>query len=179
MYFMKFSIAVILLTVCFSGSGFGESRDFQYRIKVRIEPVLHRLEAEIWIKNPPASRFYLQPKFAIRQVDADGKAAAFHQDTSPDSSMFRYAGLRYGVDAGDIRELHMKYGGEIPEAINEVNMISPNLVELALYSAWYPLYDGMRDYTFELEIDLPDGLLLTTNGIMQKKWRQGDRSLSL
>ena len=62
MRFKRFSITVVLLAVCMWGSGFGESRDFHYRMNVRIEPALHQLEAEVWIKNPHASRYLLSPR---------------------------------------------------------------------------------------------------------------------
>lgn len=173
MHFVKLFIAITLLSACMPGSGFSENRDFQYHIKVRIEPSLHRLEAEVLIRNPPAARFYLQPHFTISEIIAGGKPARFHREASPDS-------LRphYEVDGGEAREMLVKYSGEIPDIISKVNMITPDLVELALYSAWYPLYEGMKDYTFEIEVDLPDGFLVTTNGMLQKEWKQGNRSLS-
>ena len=57
-------------------------------------------------------------------------------------------------------------------------MIGAELVELALYSAWYPLYQGMKDYTFDLEVSLPVGFLTTTNGMQTRQWEEAGRSVS-
>ncbi len=178
MRLLRLSMAAVLLTICAAMNGFADKEDFRYRVKVWFDPAGHRMEAEVRITNPPASKFYLQPRFEIRELALDGKQAAFRRDDSPDSTEYRYFGLPYVVEGGGVRELRVSYGGEMPDIINNVNMISPDLVELALYSAWYPLFEGMRDFTFEMEIDLPEGFSLTTNGRLKKQWKRGDRAHS-
>jgi hypothetical protein len=161
------------------GSSFGEKKDeFHYRLKAQIDPALHKLEAEVWIQQPPSSRFYLHKSLDVRQVIADGKAVPFHPDSSADPSMHAKLGTPVVVEATNLRQLHVVYGGEIREVIWECNMITPELVELALYSAWYPMFQGMKDFTFELEIDIPVGFLTTTNGMNKRRREQAKRSIT-
>ena len=111
---LRLQFQVALLAVFMAEIGYGEKEDdFHYRLKVRVDPMLHKLEAEAWVQQPPSSRFYLQKSFAIRQVTADGKEVAFHQDSSPDSSMYAKMGIPIVVEARNHRQLHMKYGGEL------------------------------------------------------------------
>jgi hypothetical protein len=162
------------------GSGYGQKKDdFHYRMKVRVDPALHKLEAEAWIQQPPSSRFYLHKGLAVRQVMADGKVVAFYQDSSRDPSNYAKLGTPVVVEGEKLQQLHVAYGGEIREIIWECNMITPELVELALYSAWYPMFREMKDFTFELEINMPVGLLTTTNGSQKRQWEQHGRSISI
>lgn len=172
------TVAAVLLMVCLAWTGCGGDSDFHYRMQVRIDPGRQQLEAEVWIVNPPGNRFYLQPAFDIREIEVNGETARFIGDASPDSLQYRYFGTRYEVDAEQVGELHIVYGGAITTVINQVNMISPDLVELALYSAWYPLYDGMTDYTFDMELDLPEGYTTTTNGMMQSRRDRAGRTIT-
>jgi hypothetical protein len=177
--FVRFQFEVAPLVVFMVVVGYGEKKDdLHYRLKVRVDPALHKLEAEAWIQQPPSSRFYLQKGFAIRQITADGNEVAFHEGSSPDSSRYAKMGTPIVVEAKNLQQLHVKYGGEMKEVVNEVNMIGVELVELALYSAWYPLYKGMIDYTFELEISMPVGFLTTTNGMQTRQWEEASRSVS-
>jgi hypothetical protein len=135
-----------------------------YRLQVRVEPATHTLLADAWIQHPAGSRFYLYKGFAVRQVDADGKAAQFRLDASAPQLQYSPAAVAVSVAAPDAKELHIQYGGEFSDVVAGVNMISPELVELALYSAWFPMFPGMKECTFEAETNLPDGFLTATNG---------------
>ncbi|MCE5251672.1 hypothetical protein LLG96_15805 [bacterium] len=176
--FIRFSFVMVVLSACMVANGFTESKSFQYRLNVRIDPAQHQVKAEVWIDNPPETRFYLQPGFTIRQILAEGVEIPFHKDSSPDSSLLRFAGVHYRIDTKNIGQLYMRYDGAIPEIINGVNMITPELVELALYSVWYPLFEGMRNFTFEMKIDLPKGFLTITNGVLKKERTAEDRTIT-
>jgi hypothetical protein len=160
-----------------AGSKMAE-KSFHYHLKVRIDPFLNQLEAEAWIQQPPSPLFYLHKNLVIKRVDADGHGVAFRPDSSA-SPLPYTVGSPTVVEAQDISQLHITYCGEIKEIVNGVNMISPELVELAYYSAWYPIFQGMTDYTFEIETSVPTGFLTTTNGLLKKQWQEKDRTTSL
>jgi hypothetical protein len=61
------------------------------------------------------------------------------------------------------------------ETLAGVNMIAPELVELACYSAWYPAFVGLRRYEFEMQADVPEGFLTTTNGEESGRRTSGGR----
>jgi hypothetical protein len=141
-----------------------ERTNMHYRLKVRVEPSSHRLEAEAWIQQPPATTFYLHEGLTVREVEADGKAATFTRSESADRLPYVPEGTSVTVDAPGCRELHLKYDGEIRGVIFGCNLLTPELVELAFYTGWYPVFTGLEDFTFALEVDLPTGYLTTTNG---------------
>ncbi len=174
-----FTAVLTILILFMTGTGFSEKKeDFHYYTKARIEPALHRLEAEVWIQNPPSSHFYLQKGFALRQATVEGKAVRFHPDASAAPSMFAQLGTPTVVEAENPHQLYLRYDGEIKEAIWECNMIGPDLAELALYSAWFPLFEGWKEFSFEMEINTPVSYLTTTNGQLQKQWKEAGRTIT-
>jgi len=172
------TMAVLLISGTSGNAQGKEEPGFHYHVKARIDPAVHKLEAEVLINNPPSAKFYLQPGFSIRKVAVNGKESSFHRNVSPESSLYSHFGHCYSVDAETIQELAVKYCGEIPRSINRVNMISAELVELALYSAWYPLFAGTANYTFDIQVDMPDGFLVVTNAMLEKQWRHAERSIT-
>ena len=177
---LAIDIPVALLTVCMLGSASGAQEDaFHYRLQVRIEPALHSLEAQASIQHPPAPRFYLYKGLSVHQVIADGKRVPFHTDSSAAPLPYAPMAVAVAVDAEDIRELQVNYGGEIDEVVWAVNMIAPDLVELAFYSAWFPLYAGFKLYTFELEANLPQNFVITSNAFEKSQRREDGRAITV
>lgn len=173
-------ITLALWTVVMMGIGKGEQKSaFHYRLQVQVEPAQHKLEGEARIEHPPSSRFYLYKGLTVRQVAADGKPVRFHLDSSAVPLPFAPGSAAVVVEAQDVQNLRVKYGGEISEVVNGVNMITPQLVELALYVAWYPLFEGLKDYTFEMEANLPQGFLTTTNGLRKEQRNEDERSITV
>lgn len=178
---MKLSrMAVALSTMLIIGIGSAAEKGApQYRLRVRVEPSLHKLEAEAWIQRPPSSRFYLYKGFSIHRVEADGKAVPLHPDPSAEPLPYVQGAAAVVVEAEGIQQLHLSYGGEMSEVVSGVNMIAPDLVELACYSAWYPTFAGLKEYGFEIEADLPQGFLATANGRLTAHREQEGRSISV
>jgi len=56
------------------------------------------------------------------------------------------------------------YSGPISETINDVNLISEHLVELANYCTWFPIMKDSRDFTYVLAIALPSNQCSVTDG---------------
>ncbi len=177
---IRLHIAVGLLTVCMLGSASGaEKNAFHYGLQVRVEPAQHRLEAEARIQHPPASRFYLYKGLTVRQVIADGKTVPFHTDSSAAPLPYAPMAAAVAVDAKDVQQLQVKYGGEISEVVMDINMITPDLVELAFYTAWFPLFGGFKPYTFELEANLPQDFAMTSNGLDKSRRAEQGRLITL
>ena len=65
---------------------------FHYSVKVRIEPELQRLEAEVRIDAPPSRRFRLNRGFTIEHLAADGEAVPFHEDIPEEEGLFDMLG---------------------------------------------------------------------------------------
>ncbi len=173
-------ISLALSTVVMMGIGKGqETSPFHYRLQVRVEPAQHKLEAEATIEHPPSSRFYLYKGLTVRQVAADGKPVGFHLDSSLAPLPFSQGSAAVVVEAPDVQNLRIKYGGEISEVVNGVNMISPQLVELALYGAWYPLFEGLKNFTFEVQANFPQGFPTTTNGLRREQRNEDERSITV
>jgi len=178
--FPKLLIAPALLIIFTTGTANAEGKsDFHYRLQVRIEPALHTLEAEAWIQHPPESRFYLYKGLSVRQVIADGKPVAFHADSAAARLPYAADAGAVAVDTQDVQLLDVKYGGEISQVVSGVNMITADLVELALYSAWFPMFQAMKWYSFELEATLPKGFVTTTNGLEKVQREQEGRGVTV
>lgn len=172
-------ITVALLTASVVGiANAQEKGGFHYRLQVRVEPALHKVDAEAWIQQPPSFRFYLYEGLSVHQVTADGKTVAFHLDSSAAPLPYTGGSAAVVVDAHDAQELHVKYGGEISEVVSGVSLITADLVELALYSAWYPVFQGSKDFTFEVEANLPQGYATTTNGLQKARREYNGRSIT-
>lgn len=176
----KLHVTAALLTAFIVTSGNAEERaPFHLRLQVRVDPASHKLEAEAKIQHPPSSRFYLHKGLSVHQVTADGKPVSFHSDPSAAPLPYSPSSAAVVVDAQDTQLLELKYGGEISEVIGGVNMITPDLVELALYSAWFPMFAGTKECTLELEANLPKGLLAITNGQQKASREQEGRSITV
>ena len=173
------SLTLALTSVCLLAHGAtGDSEPLHYRLRVRVEPATHMLSADVWIQHPPESRFYLYKGFSVRQVEADGKAAPFQLDASAPKLPYSPGAVAFSVDAPKAKELHIQYGGALSEVIAGVNMISPELVELALYSAWFPMFSDLKECTFDAETNLPAEFLTTTNGEQMAEREQAGRRIT-
>lgn len=158
--------------------GYSEEKSgFHYYLKTKISPAEKRLEAEVWIEHPPALRFYLHPEMVIRRVEANGKSVPFHP--AEDAPPLDYSvGKAMDVVAENIQRLHIQYAGTIGGVVNGVNLISADLVELAWYSAWYPAFQGMHNCAFDMEVSLPSGFPIVSNGLLKNRVEKNGYSLT-
>lgn len=146
-----------------------------YDLHVTVAPERHGLEATAVIRNPLSNAFYLHKGLAVRSVTADGRPATFHAVPGP----MQYApeSVRIAVDGPAAARLEVTYAGTIDKPVSGVNMLSPELVELALYSAWYPAFPGAQNYTFAMTADLPRGMTAVSNGKRVSRQAAGDRTV--
>lgn len=135
-----------------------------YDATVHIEPGKHYLEATIEITDPPASIFYLHKGLKIYKATADGKPVTFHDAEQAPPIAFIDFTRAVEVSAPHPHKLKLTYGGEINAAEVGINMITPELVELAIYSSWYPVFSLSQRFTFTLHSTLPDSYGQISNG---------------
>ncbi|MBN1780925.1 hypothetical protein JW948_07375 [bacterium] len=143
-----------------------------YDAKVRIEPRDQYIEAEVRIVHPPDTCFYLNGDLEITDILADGKKIAFRRDRSQYMPYSAGTAVMTG-HAG--KEMTIRYRGALKHVINGVNRVDSNLVELALYSAWMPMFRGNRLFEFSLEADLPQEYMTVTNGRLANRRVTGNR----
>jgi hypothetical protein len=172
-------VVPLLAVFMAAGEATQDTDNLHYRLRARIDPATQKLEAEVWIQSPPSTRFYLHQGFAIQKIEANGRPIGFHLGPPAPSSSFTAGAVTVEVDAPTAQRLHITYGGRMEGVIAGVNMIKPDLVELAFYSAWFPFFEGWRHYEFELEADLPQEYVATSNGRRKSQREQGDRSVTV
>lgn len=135
-----------------------------YSIDVRINPSSNQIHGMARIQNPPDSCFYLNKNFQITKITANEQPLPFHRI---DSEYLPYTvGTAIVIDGDYPNNLSIEYTGAIDHVINNVNTIQADLVELALYAAWYPLFRSAGNFEFEMNVDLPSGYVTTTNGVL-------------
>ena len=178
---MTYRVLHLIIICCmqFSFCAYGSELEshLSYHINVRIEPSTHMINAEVTIRNPECNRFFLNEKLEIQQILADGCPVTFHRD--PDVPPIPYTvGKARVLDIEECNELSMTYRGVLPDTVNMVNMVSPDLVELALYATWAPLLEGNRLFDFTIKADLPADYTVVTNGILENSNDLDGRSLS-
>jgi len=144
-----------------------------YRLKARLDPARHRLAAGVLVERPPSATCYLHKALVVHRATADGKEVAFHREEAADPLPYAPAASAVAVEARDLQQLSLTYAGKMSGTINDVNMIGPGLVELASYSAWYPIFQGLANFTFEMELEAPAGFVTVTNGVLKDRREEG------
>ena len=54
----------------------------RYLVKARVDPLSQRIEGEVKIRPMPSSHFYLHADLSIHAISIDGRAVAFHRDST-------------------------------------------------------------------------------------------------
>ena len=173
------ALVAVLASSALAETGVHKGAAMRYRLKVRLDPARHTLEAEAWIQRPPSSRFYLHRGLIAQKVMADGKPVGFHLDKLGSPLPYVPAGTAVVVDGTGFREFYIRYAGEISETTFGCNLVTSDLVELSMFSGWYPVWPGLGDYEFELEVNLPAGYLATTNGARRSQQDRGGRRVAV
>lgn len=168
------SLVLLLITILLVPAWAKENSQAPlYLLKVRVDPSSHKIDCEARIKHPPDTRFYLNKNLEIRRVIANGHSVSFHRDTLPYTVKTAVI-----IDEEFNGDLLVEYTGTLTRIINGVNMINSDLVELAFYAAWYPLFDDNNLFDFQLDADLPSGFLTTSNGALEHQQDTEGRNLT-
>lgn len=168
---MNFFLTSIILLISFITSfGQNEEKNTFYNLKVKVDPSSRMIECKVEIINPPDTIFILNKDMQIHSITANGENISYY--TNPSKSF-------YAPNTSDIilrssvvpKNIIIEYSGKInPEAyppmLSAVNMVKPELIEMASYLTWYPKFK-QGSINFELEADLPSNFKTVTNGELQ------------
>jgi hypothetical protein len=86
-----------------------------------------------------------------------------------------------GRTLADSESLSVKivYAGPIREVINNVNLISESLTELACYCGWFPLEKENGEFTYALRLTLPAGYVAVTDGRLIKENTENGKTVRM
>lgn len=61
--------------------------------------------------------------------------------------------------------VELDYMGTLPSVMTDgVNVVGPEVVELSVYSAWFPVPPDLQSFDWHMKLALPDGWFCVTNG---------------
>ncbi len=149
----------------------------RYDIDARVDPPAHSLSARATLTvrsrmdGARTLRVFLHREFAVRGAAADGAPLA-HRLPGPaaGSPMFSPTAIPVDIDfpapvsAGATRDVSLVYDGPVSGPVNDVNMISASLVELAGYCGWFPMPESNGDFSYALRISLPEDFVAVSDG---------------
>jgi hypothetical protein len=158
-----------------SVSNEGNARHLSYSLNVRLDPSSSRIDAKARIRHAPGMCFYLNGDLTIRSITANGRSLPFHR--LPEEVLPYSVGTAVLIEEEFQGDIHLEYGGTLTQVINGVNMVQADLVELALYAAWYPAFAGGPLFEYELQVGIPQNYLSTGNGVVDRQVGNGDRHL--
>lgn len=141
-------------------------------LEVRIDPLGERLRGSCRITNWPAQarQFYLAKGLTIDRLEVDGRRVAVHRPQGAAALDFTVDALPVTLPEGGAHEVRVRYHGQVASLKGQtnghgnINGISKDLVELALYAGWYPSLGVSELFTFELRARLPQAYVATSNG---------------
>ena len=142
-----------------------EQTGLHYDLNVIISPEDQSIEATVVINNPPDSSFFLYRDFEITDLSANGTPANYRTGTG--QFFFTPVASQIVVESDSIRTLQISYHGSMTEPIMDVNMVTPDLVEIGLFPSWYPIFEGVPgpvEHSFNLQATLPDTFVVVSNG---------------
>ena len=142
-------------------SGPGTSSLPLYRLVAELDPTTRRLvgRARVRFRHDPKQplRLLLHPSLRLTGARLDGRPVAANPTSATPPPYLRSVRAYRVEDRGRFGELELSYEGTLPARIGEVNRVGPELVELAVYAAWYPIIPELRRFAVELEARLPPG----------------------
>ncbi len=188
-FFPILFIASLLFVVFSAGRGAAEVLPRTYWLNVQVEPEtgLLQVEGEILLSQIPELQqtlfFNLHSSFTIKEIRIAERQAAFTAEpnsrtrTVPASKMVmvripaevdrKNAALRltYQGKLQDIPE----WGSRDGQRFGLDDEISPERVELASYSNWYPFWYYGVHFDFEMEVSLPEDWIVVCNGVKRRE----------
>ena len=151
--------------------------DCKYEISIRFDPNQNKLSGEVKVIHPSDSVFVLAKTLNVISVKAGGKNVPF--TTSANSSLSN----EYSVSSKP-ETLVINYSGQIrqedfPKTISNLNMLSPDLIELSDHIDWYPKMKIYSQPVFHLSVNLPENFDVVTNCNFISETKTGERKISV
>jgi hypothetical protein len=159
---------VIGLIFCFCSSAFSVLP--KYVLAVDFLPEEKMLDVHGEILNLPdgaLGNLYLNKDFKILSVSGENpkeKIDVILDIHSESPEYIRVAKRMVFPAQFKTKKLNFHYRGAIREPISDINMLSSSLIELALYSGWYPILKGQDHFEFEVHVRVPKQFAMASNG---------------
>jgi hypothetical protein len=171
--------AVLLLAACADTFGQEKKNIASYKVNVRVDPDSGTLVCKTEIQDPADSCFILNKDLTLIRVEADGEPIKYRLN----ASQFPPNSIEIAVGPESHQSLVFEYAGRlnpdaVPKMVSAVNMISPDLVEMAMYVAWYPRPKNGSPFDFRLVADLPSRFTTVANGALRNDKVKNDRSIT-
>ena len=154
-------------------------RMLSLRLDVRLFPdeseLLVRADLQLQAISEQVRSFdlWLNQGFRIDQI-RPARGISFHWERDRDPPHFAPTSralrleLSKPLARGETRRLSLFYRGRIQSLVNGVNIISPGLVELALYAGWFPRIVGGGEFDVKMEVEAPSDMTILSHAEPQK-----------
>ncbi|MBF0362074.1 MAG: hypothetical protein HQK49_13750 [Oligoflexia bacterium] len=133
-------------------------------LKLNIDPQQRYLQASALIKNIDIKikskknfAIFLNKNFNIDEIKINGKKANFIFNFEGETAAYTENAKPIIIKelTDDIESIDITYQGYIKETIADINMITPDLIELASYSGFYPFNKSeFPDFNYRLELTI-------------------------
>ena len=148
-------------------------------LQVDIDPKTQFLQATAKISGISAKSgqiFYLNKDFKVTSAKANGKKADFKFNLEGEPPPYVSIARPLTVK-GAPKTVEFTYSGHIKDVVSDVNMISHDLVELAIYSAYFPFNSSdIPFFEYSLNLTLPKNLKVVTNGKLVSEKTEGTKA---
>ncbi len=155
--------ACLLPTLAAAQSGSAATR---YDIVLHLSPAQSRLEAVTEISGAQCTsgqlRLHLNRALTVTEVTVDGTLVPARFDP-PDAEQFFVSRARTFDVPCPSANVRIHYTGSGDLASDGRNQVSPALIELSAYGAWYPIADIATPVIGRLRTELPPSWVWTTN----------------
>lgn len=153
-----------------------------YDVKLKIFPekgeVAVKSKVQVEMENEDTLRFYLHKELKIHRVETEHIEEYYFLKREESPFFFmpdaKPLEIRLEKKLSGKRTVEVTYSGRIKDLKWKVNTITDEWIELGIYSAWYPSNPEAGDFTYKVEIDLPDSYTVIGLGEIHKsgrKWR--------
>ncbi len=137
-----------------------------YRLAADIDPERHHIAVRGRIEGRPcdgAHRLYLNQAFRLTRFRVAGHDTPIRLDSTAAPAQWTDATRPLVFDCRP-GAIELAYEGVMADTVGGINMIAPGLVELAMYTGWYPLDPAVSSFTYDLELTLPAGWVVASGG---------------
>jgi hypothetical protein len=137
------------------------------KVRARVDPARGTLQVTCSVTGwPKGEPIYLNHQLSVDQLVADGQVLACAYDEAAEPLPFTDLSRPLVVQGSLGSSFEISYHGSLAQPIDDVNLITPGLVELAIYAIWYPVArrPEPRTFHYELNLTLPEDFVTVTNG---------------
>jgi len=184
----KLFLLILILLGSFTSAFSTEITSYDIAVNVNPQENLLEVKARFSVKGGEMPigtvRIFLHEEFTIERILSGSTPLRFSTLTrNEDTMMYCPSGIPIDIDldgsldSGESLVIDIIYSGPISQVINDVNLISDHLVEIATYCSWFPLMKESRAFSYSVKIELPSDFICVTDGdLIETEVRQGRQS---